>query len=199
TIFKTGVLGKPIAGEAASDPIEVDSADDCSSDDSGSDTGREPFSAMTPTCVSSSDEYKKKDTVTGGKGAEGPVTVAPTLQDSGWRLDIDQFPDNYVGFEDRAAEGKHQKTGDIEDNIRSDGAKGSEAEGGPQEMSYNVNPAENGPEDDEDDDDVDRVEHNGGDAITVPEMDGIEVYGDRSHSKSSPRVGFSGNAKVPGE
>ena len=150
----------------------------------------------TPTCavspgVSSSDEDKIKNTVTGGGGAEGPVTVALNLQehqDSSW-LDVDQIHDSDLRFEDRAAKDKCQKLGDLENNLRSDGAKDGQAEDGSREIDHHANLAENGPEDE------DGVEHGGEDAITDPEMDGIEVYGDGSHSKGGHRAGFGGDAE----
>ncbi|KAG8529796.1 uncharacterized protein KY384_005277 [Bacidia gigantensis] len=192
---KSRILGKPIAGKTACDLIEVDSGDDSSSsDDSGSNIGHETSSATTPTCavspsVSSLDKDKIKKTVTGGRGAEGPVTVALNLQehqDSSW-LDVDQFPDTDLRFEDRAAEDKCQKLGDLEDNLRSDSAKDGQAEDGSREMDHHANRAE----------DEDGVEHGREDAITDPEMDGIEVYSDGSQSKGGHRAGVSGDVEGP--
>lgn len=175
----------------------MDSADDSSSsDDSGSNIGHETSSATTPTCaispgISSSDEDKIKNTVTGGGGAEGPVTVALNLQehqDSSW-LVVDQFPDSDLRFEDRAAEYKCQKLGNREDSLRSDGAKDGQAEDRFREIDHHANLAGNGPEDE------DGVEHGREDAITDPEMDGIEVYGDGSHSTGGHRAGVGGDAE----
>ena len=172
----------------------MDSGDDSSSsDDSGSNIGHETSSATTPTCavspsVSSLDEDKVKNTVIGGEDARGPITTALNLQehqDSSW-LDVDQFPDSDLRFED---EDKCQKMGDIEDNLRSDGAKDGQFEDGSREIDHHANLAENWPEDE------DGVEHGGEDAITDPEMDGIEVYGDGSHSKGGHRAGFGGDAE----
>ena len=170
--------------------------DDSSSDDSGSDTGHETSSATTPTYavspgVSSPNEGKMKNTVVGGEDAGGPVTAALNLQehqDSSW-LDINQFPDSHIGFEDGAAEDECQKMGDIEGNLGSDGAKDGQAEDGPQEMGYNVDWDEDGPGNE------DGVERGGEDVIADPEMDGIGVDGEGSHGKDDPMVGVGGGAE----
>ena len=173
----------------------MDSGEDSSSsDDSGSNIGHETSSATTPACavspgVSSSDADKIKNTVTGGGGAEAPVAVALNLhehRDSSW-LDVGQFPDSDLRFEDRAAKDKCQKLGEIEGSLQSDGAKDGQAKYGSGEIDHHAHVAENGLED--------GAEHGGEDTTTDREIDGIEVYGDGSHSKGGHRAGFGGDAE----
>ena len=175
----------------------MESGDDFSSlDDSGSNIGHETSFATSSTCaispdVSSSDEDKIKNTVTGGGGTEGPVIVALNLQehqDSSW-LDVDQFPDSDLRFEDRAAENNCQKLKDLEDTLQSDDIKDGQAGDGSREIDHHANLAENGSEDE------DEIEHDGKDAITDLEMNGIEVYDDESHSRGGYWAGFDGDVE----
>ena len=132
-----------------------------------------------------------KNTVIGGEDEGGPVTVALYLQecqDNSW-LDINQFPDGHPEFEDRVAEDKYQKIGDIEDKLEYDGATDGQAEGSSQEIDHNTIVAEDGPGDE------DGLEHGGENAIADPEPNGIEVYGDRSHSRGGHKAGVGGNAE----
>jgi len=164
----------------------VDSGADFSSDDSGSDTRHEASSATTSTCavlpgVSSSNEGKKKNTVIDRGDAGEPAPNSQEHQDSSW-LNIDQFSDNHPGFDDRAAEDRCQKMGDIEDPSGSDG----QAEDEYQDMDYYVKWAEDGHGDE------DEVAHSKEDVVADSETNGIEVDGDGSHSD------YSHGAKVGG-
>lgn len=132
-----------------------------------------------------------ENTVNGGEDAGWPVTAALNVQEhqnSSW-LDIDHFPDSHPGFEDRAAEDKCQKMGNIEDKSGSDGAKDGEAEDRSQEVDHHVNGAEDGPGDE------DGVEYGRDDITTDPEMDGIGLDGDGSDRKDDRRVGLGGDAE----
>ena len=178
------------------DPIELYSGDDSSTDDPGSNTGHETSSTTTPTCAvspvsSNSNEGKIEITEIGGEDTGGPVAAALNLeeqQDSLW-LDINHFPKSNLGVEDGAAEDKYQKIKNIEDNSGSHNAKDGQAEDRSREMDHHANMAEDGPRDE------DEVGHGGEDAIPDPEMDGIEVYSDGSHSKDSHVAGVGGDVE----
>lgn len=170
----------------------MDSGGDSSSDDSSSDTGHETSSATSPTCVISpgfiSLNEGKRKTVLGGEGAGGDVAPTLNLQNSSW-LNIDPFPDNSLGFEDSAAEDKYQKIGNIEDKSESHGAKDGQTIGGSQEMDYNVHGAGDGHRS------RDGLEHSREDIIADPDVDGVELDGDRSYSKGGHRAGAGGGAE----
>ena len=174
----------------------MDSGDDSSSsDDSGSDTGPVASSATTPTCAispgsSSPNEGKMENIMIGGGSAGGPVAATLNLYEhrsSGW-LDIDQFSDSDLGLEDRAAEDRRQKMGNIEDKTGSSGAEDGQAGGRSQEVDHSGNGAGDGPRDE------DRVEHGGEATFADPEMDSI-VDGDGPHSKGDHRAGVGGDAE----
>ena len=132
-----------------------------------------------------------KCTVIGGEGTGEPVASALNLQeyqDSSW-LDIDQFSDSGLLFEDHKAEDKCQKMGDTEDKSGSDGTEDGKAEDGLQEMGHNLDWDEDGPRD------GDREEHGGEATIADPEMDGIEGDGDGLHGKGGHRAGVGGDAE----
>ncbi|KAL8799826.1 MAG: hypothetical protein Q9200_007435 [Gallowayella weberi] len=181
--------------EITSNPIEVDS-DHGSSDDTGSDSGHEASSATTSTCVISpgvsiSNEGPVKNTVTGGKEAGGLVAAAlnpQEQQDSSW-LDIDHFFNSDLDAEDGAAEGKCQKTGNIEDKPGPDGAKDGQAGDGSQDLHHSVNGAEDGIGD------GDGVKHGGEDVIADPEMEGLEVDGEGFHGKDGHTAGVGVDAE----
>ena len=174
----------------------MDSGDDSSSDDSGSNTGHDALSATTPTCavspsVSGTNEGKMEHTVIGGEGTGGPIASALNLQvhqDSSW-LNIDYFPGSGLVFEDNIAKDKCQKMGNIEDKSRSDGTKDDEPGDGSQKMDHNMNGVEDGPGDE------DGVEYGGEDIITDPEMNGIEVDGDGSRNKGGHGAGVGGGTE----
>ncbi|KAL8809568.1 MAG: hypothetical protein Q9223_007908 [Gallowayella weberi] len=186
----------PQQGEPhASNPIEVDSGRD-SSDATGSDSGHEASSATTSTCVISpgvsiSNEGPVKNTVTGGKEAGGLVATAlnsQEQQDSSW-LDIDHFFNSDLDAEDGAAEGKCQKTGNIEDKPGPDGATDGQAGDGSQDMHHSVNGAEDGIGD------GDGVKHGGEGVIADPEMEGLEVDGEGFHGKDGHTAGVGCDAE----
>ena len=176
-----------------SNPSEVDSGDEpSSSDDSGSNTRPKTSSAGTPTCgtspgISSSDEGKKKNTMTGGGGAERSITIPLNLEkqrDSNW-LDVEHC----VGVEDVAAEDEYHKIKNMENNSGSHNTKDGQAKYDSQVIDHDGNGAEDEPRD------KNVVEHGEEDTIVDLEMDGIEVYGDGSYSKDDHRAGVEGDAE----
>lgn len=105
----------------ADDPTEVASGNNfSSSEDFGSDAGHEASSAVTPICDTSPgfgnlSKGKIQDTGIGVEEVGEPFATVLNLkerQDSSW-LDIDDFPDSYLVFEDSAVVDKCQETGDI--------------------------------------------------------------------------------------
>lgn len=79
--------------------------------------------------------------------------------------------------------------GDIEEKFGSNSTKDSKDGDGSQETDYSSNRAKDGPRDE------DRVEHGGDKVIMGPEIDGIEVDGDRPYRKGGCRAGVSGDAE----
>ena len=172
----------------------MDSGDNgSSSDDSGSKTGHETSSATKPTCavslgVSSSNECKTKNTVIGGEDEGGLVAAALNLRDhqDGW-LDIDHLPDSVLEFEDTIAEDKCQTTGNIEDNLASNGVKDGQAKDGSQKIEHHISVAVDGPGDECE------VGHDMEDAIADSVTDDIEVDGKGSHGKEGYTAGLGGD------
>ena len=125
--------------------------------------------------------------MTGGGGAEGSITTPLNLKkqrDSNW-LDVE----HYVGVEDVAAEDEHHKIKNMENNSGSHNTKDGQAEYDAQVIDPDGNGAEDRPRD------KDVVEHVKEDTIAELEMDGIEVYGDGSHSKDGHRAGVEGDTE----
>lgn len=99
-------------------------------------------------------------------------------------MNIDHFPDSDLSFENNAPEDKCQRIRNVEDKLRSDGAKDG------QEMDHNIDRVENGPEDDN------GVAHSWKEVIADSKMDGIEMNeGDRSYSKDGHKAGVGGNVE----
>lgn len=160
------------------------------SDDSGSDNGHEVFSvtiftcAISP-CASNLNETQIKNIVTGGKKTGNFIIVALNFQkqrNNNW-LNIDHFFNNDLETENCAIEIKCQKTGNIENKPRFDGAKNGQVGKSSQKTHHNVNGIENGPGN------GNGVKHGGKDVLADPEMESFEIDGERFNGKNGHKAG----------
>lgn len=123
---------------------------------------------------------------------EGYTTARLDLKeqrDGNW-LDVDHFPNGYMGAEDGAAEDEYQKIKMIEDDSGSHNTKDGQAEYGSRVIGHHATVAEDGPQDEH------VVENVGDDTIGDFQMDCLEPYSDGPYYRDAHNAGVDSDARV---